>query len=297
MLPILNKDGNDMFFTRQGFEYFDRTLVEDSINLHLTLDDPNYLMKLASVYSSLSETAVTDPIHSEFNQDIWFAENVNDPFSVIHHLEYPINNAFPNSLCAMTADGKEGIVVNQFPESGGIKKGFSLVRKSQSKNWSKPEAIEILGLGNIEPDVNLAMGESGDLLILSLQRGDSYGASNDLYVSFRVDATTWGNPIHLGPAINSAYHEAAPFLSQDGKTLFFSSNRRGGAGGSDIYFVQRIGNGWEKWTSPKALPSPINSKSNESHPFFVEETGHVYFSSRRDGSSDIFRAQIAPPFS
>jgi len=297
MRPILDKDGDNMYFTRQGFEYFDRTLIENGIDQNLVLNEDEYLDKLSNVYSSLSDKKITDPIQSEFNQDIWRAENINNTLSVIHHLEYPVNNAFPNSLCAIRSDELEGIVLNQFPETGGIKKGFSLVQKTDNGSWSKPEAIEILGLGDIEPDVNVAIGDEGDILLLSLQRMDSYSNSNDLYVSVRENRTTWGKPIHLGPAINSPYHEAAPYLSDDGKTLFFSSNRRGGAGGSDIYFVQRIGDGWNKWTAPKALPSPINSASNESHPYFVEETGYVYFSSRRDGSSDIFRSQIAPPLS
>ncbi|NNE30520.1 MAG: OmpA family protein, partial [Saprospiraceae bacterium] len=209
-------------------------------------------------------------------------------------LPSPINNAFPNSLCALGNEEEEAIVLNQWPKEGGIKKGFSLIQKTSTYSWTDPVPIVIEGLGDIEPDVNLALTHDGAYLMLSIQRGDSYGKSNDLYVCERKGLTTFSEPIHLGPAINSPYHEAAPFLSPDGKTLFFSSNRRG-MGGADIYFVNRLEDGWSSWSAPRALMSPVNSSYDESHPYFIERTGYLYFSSKRDGTSDIYRVQIAPP--
>jgi hypothetical protein len=49
--------------------------------------------------------------------------------------------------------------------------------------------------------------------------------SMDIYVSFRMDDTTWGRPINLGERINTDHSEFGPRLSPDGKYLFFSSYR------------------------------------------------------------------------
>lgn len=295
MRPVVTQDGSEMYFTRQGSSFFERTLIEDGQDLSLILSEELYQNKLKQVYSDLSGELVREPYKSPFNQDIWMAENVEDDYTMVHHLKAPINNAFPNSICTFGRNEEEAIVVNQFPEEGGVQKGFSLIQKNSIGQWSAPRPITIDGLGDIEADVNLAMTADGNHLLLSIQRSDSYGHSNDLYVSTRKNLTHFGRPIHLGPAINSPYHEAAPFLSPDGQTLFFSSNRQGGQGGSDIYFVSRLGDGWQSWSAPRAIMSPVNSSANESHPFFIERTGQLYFSSRRGGTSDIYRVQIAPP--
>ena len=292
--PVVSKDGKEMFFTRQGSPDFNRTLIEDGVDLSKTLSEEAYTEKLKEVFEKLSGKKETVPHLSAFNQDIWVLEHSIDGYSSVSPLSSPINNAFPNSMCALRADGHEAILINQFPEEGGIKKGFSITKKKNDGSWSKPFPLTIKGLGNIEPDVNVALSDDGQNIVLSLNRRDSYSNSNDLYICNRINEVTFAAPIHLGPAINSAYHEAAPFLTAKGSKLFFSSNRRGGIGGSDIYYVERLGTEWNKWTSPVLLSKPINSAADESHPYFIEKTGELFFSSKRDGSSDIFKIQIAP---
>ncbi len=49
-----------------------------------------------------------------------------------------------------------------------------------------------------------------------------FNARKDLYITFRQDDTTWGEPLPLGDQINSSYVETCPSLSPDGKYMFFS---------------------------------------------------------------------------
>ncbi|MCD6417703.1 PD40 domain-containing protein, partial [bacterium] len=60
--------------------------------------------------------------------------------------------------------------------------------------------------------------------------------------------------------LNSAQSDFAPFITADGKTIYFASSRDGGIGGEDIYFSH-----WEKgrWTNPRNMGMPVNSKYNE----------------------------------
>ena len=57
---------------------------------------------------------------------------------------------------------------------------------------------------------------------------------------------------------------------------------------TSIYFADR-GKSWEEWSTPIRLPSPVNDNSFDCHPWVDAESGYLYFSSNRDGSSDIFR--------
>jgi len=66
-------------------------------------------------------------------------------------------------------------------------------------------------------------------------------------------------PINLS-SINSPYADFAPYISADGKTMYFSSSRPGGIGGEDIW-VTHFESG--TWTTPQCLGEPVNSPLNE----------------------------------
>ncbi len=295
--PIISKNEQTMFFTRQGYPIYNKTLVEKGVDLSKTLEADSYQKKLSEIFSSISGNLITNPATSSFNQDIWLAQTKNNLLDQVSHPGAPLNNAFPNSLCALYNNEQSAIVINQFPKEGGIHPGFSVCHKNKSGNWSDPAPITIEGIdNNIAPEVSLAVAEEGEAIILSLDHKGAYGG-NDLFVAFRTGENTFGKPIHLGPAVNSQSHEKAPFLSSDGKTMFFSSNRQNVLGGYDLFMVYRLDDSWTNWTAPNRFLSPINTSANEGFPCFNRSSGYLYFSSDRNGSSDIFRVSIAPPIS
>ncbi|WP_075350432.1 PD40 domain-containing protein [Algoriphagus marinus] len=62
----------------------------------------------------------------------------------------------------------------------------------------------------------------------------------DLYYSFKT-ASGWSDPVNFGPSINSAQDEYRPVVSDhpdfSNRLMIFSSNRPGGLGGFDLYYV------------------------------------------------------------
>jgi len=96
-----------------------------------------------------------------------------------------------------------------------------------------------------------------------------------------------------------------PFITADGRELFFVSAREGtdpeetGAAGSagiaqsgetDIYVMRRSGG---EWLAPVRLGPPVNSRSSEWHPTLADD-GALYFASergRQDGKADIYFAR------
>ena len=299
--PVVSLDGKTMFFTRVAYPTFERTIKLGGIDLATTLNPMDYDRELSKIYSKIAGKNVAQPADSPFNQDIWIAESQIGDFETISHPTYPLNNALPNSVSAITPNGNEVIVINRFAEVGGMEKGFSISRKQHDGSWSFPESINIKNYYNTSSDVNLAMSSNGETIILSMERPDSYG-DNDLYICFRTGVNQWSEPMNLGPKVNTMYRETTPFISDDGTRIFFSSDRRGTEGGSDIFFIDRQGGGWQDWGIPYRFIHPINSKYDDSQPYFNSATGYLYFTSNRyssdgkkEGSIDIFRAQIAPP--
>lgn len=292
--PVVSIDGKTLYFTRVGHPTFDRTLKLDGVNIANQMDEIDYQNNLKDIYSKIAGKEVRDPQSSKFNQDIWIAQSIFNDFEKISHPSYPLNNALPNSVSALTPNGNELVIINKFSQAGGLDKGFSITRKTSDNQWTFPEPIEIKNYSNKSSDVNLAMSADGNILILSMQRQDSYG-DNDLYVCFKIGHNQWSEPQNLGPKVNTIYRETTPFLSEDGKRLFFSSNRKGSLGGSDIFYLIRKGNNWEDWSVPYRFVEPINSDADDSQPYFNSATGFLYFSSNREGSLDIYKAELMPP--
>lgn len=288
--PCVSPDGQTLYFTRVGYPVFEKTLIENGKNVSETHGGVDYEQYLGNIYSILAAQKIQNPFNSAFNQDIWIARSVDSQFDKIEHPAFPLNNALPNSVSTIDPTNENLIVINQFVEEGGMKKGFSKVGRDDKGNWTFPEAIEINNYHNSGPDVNVTMSKDGQVMIMALHREDSYGKS-DLYVSLKNEEGKWSTPQNLGRKVNSPFREGTPHLSEDMKTLYFSSSR--GRKGSDIFVQTRLDDSWSNWSAPKKFASPINSKEDDSHPYFNEATGYLYFTSKRNGSSDIFRVQIA----
>jgi len=293
--PSVSRDGNTLFFTRVGHPVFEKSLYEEGHNLASIYTDDQFNEHLKKLFSMIAGEQIHDPVSSGFNQDIWIAHSVLGEFDQVRHPGFPINSALPNSICSLTPLANQAIVINQFSVEGGMQKGFSRVRQAKDGNWSFPEPVDINNYHNSGPDVNMTMSSDGKILILAMEREDSYGSS-DLYVCFKVGDNHWTEPQNLGPYVNTPYRETTPFISEDMQTIYYSSDRGNNSrGGSDIFVQSRTDDSWRKWTTPKRFRYPINSKSNDSHPCFNDATGYLYFTSNRDGSSDIFRIQIEEP--
>ncbi|MCI4666858.1 MAG: OmpA family protein [Bacteroidia bacterium] len=81
-----------------------------------------------------------------------------------------------------------------------------------------------------------------------------------------------------------------PFITRDGRTLFFVSDRPGGEGAFDIWYSRRVGAGW---SAPENLGANINSPYNEYSPYFNEAGNALYFSSDGHpslGGTDLFKS-------
>ncbi len=103
-------------------------------------------------------------------------------------------------------------------------------------------------------------------------------------------AYMWTNVHSIGEDVNSMDSwESQPSISSDGGTLYFTSNRKGGIGGLDIYRSEKdtLGN----WGKPINMGWNINTTGNEKSPFIHPDRKTLYFSSdgrKGVGGYDIF---------
>jgi hypothetical protein len=100
-------------------------------------------------------------------------------------------------------------------------------------------------------------------------------------------AGEWTAPVNLGEVVNSPYAEFLPALSKDGASLYFVSDRPGGAGGEDLWVTRRARRD-QPWGTPVNLGSALNTAFNERSPELSRDGHLLFFATNRPGGSGDF---------
>jgi outer membrane protein OmpA-like peptidoglycan-associated protein len=155
----------------------------------------------------------------------------------------------------------------------------------KNKTWGEPVNIT-KQLGGYDRFYTNSITGDGRMLIMFMDDG----GDGNLYYSTRRD-TTWTKIKSVGKHVNSIYWEAHGFITPDGKTIYFSSNRPEGEGELDIWTSQRLADG--SWERPVNLGNVINTPYDESTPYFDPQNEALLFSSIGHismGGYDVFRS-------
>jgi outer membrane protein OmpA-like peptidoglycan-associated protein len=195
--------------------------------------------------------------------DIWFSTLVDGRWTAPVHAGKLLNDTGYNGIAGFSRDGNEMYLLSHYSSGPGAAKtqGIAL-SKNNSGNWSKPENIAIPYFQNKSSIVSGYITPDGKTFVYSAETYGSYGVE-DIYVSLRGNDGKWSAPKNLGPVINSQFQELSPSLSTDGKTLYFSTNGRKGAGSFDIYSSNRLDETWTNWSEPVNLGSSVNTEGRD----------------------------------
>ena len=203
-------------------------------------------------------------------------------------LPSPLNTFKFQYFPALTADNRFLLFTGRPAASSGE----DLYISRQNKDGSLGEPVPI------SPAINSSYNEgagsiSGDgktLVFASCDRPKAIG-NCDLYISRRT-GNNWSPPVNLGTNVNSTEWDSQPSLSADGRTLYFTSTRRGGQGQEDIYVttLQPDGN----WSGAKNLGTPVNTAGKDMAPFIHASGTTLYYVTDGlvgMGGLDVFRCE------
>jgi outer membrane protein OmpA-like peptidoglycan-associated protein/tetratricopeptide (TPR) repeat protein len=217
-------------------------------------------------------------------------------YLVMENIGPTINTIYPDYVPVISADesvliftsrrntttgGKIDNTDNHFYEDVYISHKDSITGK-----WRNPE--------NMGTHVNSALhdaciGLSPDGQKLFIYRSNSArNSSGDIYIS-RLEGTNWSVPVLMDKNINSPGWEPSATISADEKTIYFTSNRPGGYGGTDIYMIKLIGD--TLWSEPINMGPIVNTEFNEDAPYIHPDNVTLFFSSKGHkniGGYDIF---------
>ncbi|MCB9002446.1 MAG: OmpA family protein [Bacteroidales bacterium] len=161
--------------------------------------------------------------------------------------------------------------------------------KSDSSGWSVPANISLdLGLeGEIYPTW---LNKDGTYMLIF----QNEVTTGNIYYSKFSDGK-WEKAKKYSKDINSHDWETFASVSSDGNAVYFTSTRKGGYGGLDIYMLQKLPNG--KWDKPKNIGETINTPYNEESPILSPDGNTLYFASQGHnsiGGFDIFYSRRLP---
>jgi outer membrane protein OmpA-like peptidoglycan-associated protein len=239
--------------------------------------------KYKELAGSQGEQKFADQQIQACNTAIRFMDN---PLKVrITNLGDSVNGESSNLKAVISGDGRTMAYMNELPFYNAV-----YISHYRDGVWTSPV--------NITPQVQ----SDGDQYVSSLSfdgntlyltREDAF--NSDIYKSiFQNGKWSKSEPL-AGQDINTKYWESHASISRDGKTLYFTSNRKGGFGEMDIYKSTLQDN--NQWGQAVNLGNVINSVLNEDTPFITENDSVLYFSSQGHenmGGYDIFKSKIGP---
>ncbi|MCH2235347.1 MAG: OmpA family protein [Crocinitomicaceae bacterium] len=163
-----------------------------------------------------------------------------------------------------------------------------MVKVNEDGSYQKPEKFPF--------EINAADYHEGSAVVsadgnsLFFTKMDPNNRANTQVYASRKFNNQWLKPFPLDHNVNmDGFRSMNPYISNDGKFLYFSSNRPGGEGGMDIWRVELGPNG--ETSDAVNLGNKINTPQNEISPFYHETTQTLYFASEGHigfGGLDIF---------
>ncbi len=170
-------------------------------------------------------------------------------------------------LPSMTADGETLVYTSRI----GRQEDFYMSKKVNGE-WQKGEPI--LELNTDENEGAQCISPDGRLLLYTACNRPQVQGGCDIFYSQKKDGK-W-TPAKGFPPIVTPSWESQPTISADGKTINFSSDRAGGLGGRDIWYIV-FENG--KWSEARNMGKPINTPLDEQAPFMHLDGVTFYFTS------------------
>lgn len=208
-----------------------------------------------------------------------------------------INSEYPDYVPVLSADESMLIFTTRRPSTTGgqldpnsddyYMEDIVVSYQDSLGNWSAPESISD-NINTTEHESCIFLSADGQEMFI--YKNDHHNAGNIWHSELSGD--TWSAPVKLQDGINSKAWEGSASMTANGKWLFFTSTRDGGAGGKDIYWAKRLPN--NKWAEPRNMGPSINTIFDDDAPFIHPDAHTLYFSSRGHfgmGGFDIFKSE------
>ncbi len=194
-----------------------------------------------------------------------------------------LNTEFDDGSCYITPDGTT-MYFTRCPNVKDQNIGCQIwVAHLKDGQWTVEKQIKLFADSSISVGQPYLTPDQLTMYFVS-DNPQGYGGKDIWMVKRRSTTSDWGQPVNLGPEINTKEDELFPSVDQDGN-LYFSSRGHISMGGFDIFKATKQNGKWKVIN----LKSPINSPANDYRMVFIA-SNKGYLSSNRylRNGDDIF---------
>ncbi len=309
-LGIAYRLNNELDKAIECFHAYEKSLDQadtsgkELVQFHIDrCENARQLMASPSHFTVDTLPALINAAHAHFNpvvtadeRQLYFMEQLKFYDAVMFTLKKDSSWIEPENLTpAIHSDGDHVVTgvsgdgnylllsLNDVYQNGEI---FAIERKNTE--WKELEKLN----SNINTRFNethASLSPDGKTLYFTSDRQGGFGGL-DIYRSDKNAQGSWGPAVNLGPLINTPLNEETPFVTPDGKTLFFSSQGHYNMGGYDI-FMSTSADG--EWMAPLNLGYPINTTDDDL--FFFPLASNQAYQSRfpvNGGQSELVKLKI-----
>jgi hypothetical protein len=211
-----------------------------------------------------------------FYEDVFITHKEGDSWVVPSSAGTNINTSGHDAAIAISNDGQKLFIFKDDRYDGGD----IYISTLENGNWSVPEKLK----GDVntpawEGSASLSADEK--TLYFTSEMPSGFGG-RDLYKATLDADGRWGNIKNLGPKINTALDDDAPFIHPDGHTLIFSSKALNSMGDYDI-FVSRYSTVDSSWSTPENLGYPVNTPDDDRYLVLSANGERGYYASGKAG--------------
>ena len=214
--------------------------------------------------------------------EVYVAKRKGDAWERPRRITDDIRGGFLKTA-SLSYDGTWLYLVDDFASTQSIYDTFYDEGWVRSKRLKRPITSKF-------NETHAALSPDGKTLYFTSDRPGGHGGL-DIYKSTQDHRGRWGDPVNLGPRVNTELDEETPFLTPDGRYLFFSSQGHSSMGGFDIFYVDLNDTG-----EPINLGYPVNDAGDNLFYYPQSLTKGLMALSQSDGfgPQDIYELQITP---
>ncbi len=236
-------------------------------------------------------STVDDELNSAFTPDgqtVYFSKNIGDRIGVIVVSKRvngvwaepevaPFSGQYSDYDPFVSPDGSRLFWISNRPVDGKEKEDYDIwMVEKRGDMWGSP--VHLPAPINTDAEEFYPSVTAKGTLYFSSTRPGGMGRGGDIYRA-AVQGGGYGAPQTVGDSVNSATHDADPYIAPDESFIVFASYGRPGSVGDGDLYVSYHRNG--TWTAARPLQHGINSKAREYCPIVSPDGKWLYFTSFR----------------
>jgi hypothetical protein len=264
--PVINKETNDF-------------------SPVLSIDESAMYYTSRRLRTDTSNSIFTDIDTGEWREDIYVSYKDQQGNWTTPEL-LNLNSDEHDATLSVSPDGQTLFIYRDNEGDGQLYES-----KLIGESWSDPQ---LLGsdINTSAWETHATISADGNTLFFVSNRNGGNGG-RDIYRCVKMPNGDWSKALNMGPTINTSWEEDSPFLTADGRTLYFASQGHSSMGGFDIFY-STLGEDGE-WGKPVHMAYPLNTVDDDA--FFVPmaDGRHAYYSSAKEGGyglKDIYEIEL-----